>query len=160
MNKRLILQISFIISFILSVFLTYYFVRLGIVGIIASVYIIIEARYGITKKIPVFWKKLKYWQKGAIIFIIIHTVLYILVLEAYEDASRKRGVEFGPLLAFIELPLLFLGFFGPQMSKLQYYTIFLWGSISYAFIGSLFGMIIDWIIYFSKPVLKKEGTNV
>jgi len=145
MNRRVVFQIIFVVLFVFFAFLTYYFIRLGITGMLVDAYAFLEARFRITEKMPGFWKRRMYWEKVAIVLGIIHLVLYILFLQTYEAFGKAGEGQLGFML--FELPLFIIGFFDQWMSKLGYYSIIIWGTMAYAAIGAFFGMIIDGLIY-------------
>ena len=150
-------QLVYATLFFVSMAATAVYIRLGVVGMMVAAYIFFDVRYGVTKKIPGFWRKRRYWQKGAILFGIIHVILFIATLDTFKG-------EGGIGLVFLEFPLFLMSnfihdvagltiqippssIFGPSV---LYYSLILWGTLAYAFFGAVLGLLVDFGKYLFK----------
>ena len=137
----------------LFVWLAFYYIRLGIFGALVSSYLFFDVWMGVTKRLPGFWRGLRYWQKGAIVFGFIHIFLFVLTLSSPEEFSRHQGEWAGIEIFIIELPLYAITILAAYYLHLDisifftnvygYYSLILFGTLAYAFLGSLFGVLID-----------------
>jgi hypothetical protein len=129
---------------------------------IMSACIVLEARYSITGKIPSFWRRIRYWQKGAIVFGVIHIILFISLLLIHEVFyGFGKGVEMGKLeFLILEIPLLFIGdlfsHYFPIRYNVSYFSFLIFGTFAYVLFGAAFGLFIDVIIYTIKVAAKRR----
>ena len=90
------------------------------------------------------WKELKLWKKLSILFFFIHLILTLILFNFYYQGEYNVSSLFAISL---DLPLLLIGikFFPNIIENGTFYKLYfpIVGSISYAIMGAVIGLIIN-----------------